>query len=279
VSFITSKYDYCSIQKAFNKVKIDFISKIRRLIELNSENKVTTEDLWKLINLESSIEDDNFEMEYNDDEEETLNIKQTDIKDIYDESEHEYNKMKNIYYRKNPFSEESETKLKKIKYKNYMKLPGIGDLSAKNFLRFAEKGLYITNKGGINELKEAIIKNNIVNIYGNNNVFDLGDELCKYFYMMEKFQNGIYIFSQRGFEEGMIYLNNIIRLKDNESKDNNNRTLILLKLLDLKDKDSILKKMDENLNSLNEKTGVHFVICSESKLESLKEDCIYEWKN
>ena len=287
VSFITSKYDYCSIQKAFNKVKIDFISKFRRLIELNepskndnSENQkkeesLTTEDFWKIINIESSIEDDNFEMEYNDDEEETLNKEQKVIKDIYDEYEHEYNKMKNIYYRKNPFSEESETKLKKIKYKNYMKLPGIGDLSAKNFLRFAEKGLYITNKGGINELKEAIIKNNIVNIYGNNNVFELGDELCKYFYMMGKFQNGIYIFSQRGFEEGMIYLNNIIRLKDNENKDNNNRTLILLKLLDLKDKESIIKK----IKSLNEKNSAHFVVCSESKSESSEKVYYYEWKN
>ena len=279
VSFITSKYDYCSIQKAFNKVKIDFISKIRRLIELNSENKVTTDDLWKLINLDSSIEDDNFEMEYNDDEEENINPEQKVIKDIYDEYEHEYNKMKNIYYRKNPFSEESETKFKKVKYKNYMKLPGIGDLKAKNFLRFAEKEIYVANKEDIKKLQAKIVKENIVNVYGNNNVFELGDELCKYFYMMGKFKNGIYIFSQRGFEEGIIYKNNILRLKDNKNKDNNNETLILLKLLDLKDKDSIFKKMDENLNSLNGKTGVHFVICSESKLESLKEDCLYEWKN
>ena len=278
-NLITSKYNYCSIPKAFNKAKINFIEKVRRLIELNeppdkkNEDSLAWEDLENLIKIESSIEDDNFEMDYIDEEDNFNDNNKKISKDILDQYDYEYNKVKNIYYRKNPFSEGSDTHFKKINYQKYMKLPGIEQLNPKNFLTFVEKGIYNVKKNDIKKLEDIIDKNNIVNIFGtyeNNNIFEFGDEFCKYFYMMGKFEKGIYIVSPRAIEEKNIYY---ITNKSQE----NNRTLILLKLVDLNDKEFIVRKMNEIANNLNKKRSVHFIICSEEKLENLKE--CYDLRN
>ena len=140
-----------------------------------------------------------------------------------------------------------------------MQLPGIGNLKPKNFLSFVEKDIYNALEN-FPYLKEGIIdkikNNNKFNIYDNENVFDLGDELCKYFYMQEDFRDGIYIVSPS-------FLESFIKEK-RESKKTNNRILILLKLLDTNNKENIINLINE---VTNEKQPIaQFLVCSEEKL-------------
>ena len=281
IFLITSKYDFCPIKEAFEIAKRNFVTKFNSLLDMKELNKkdvsknkteksILIEDLIKI---KSFIEDDIFEVE-SANVGEKLDNQQKIINDIYDEYEYEYNKIKNVYYRKNPFSEESETELKKGKYKKYMRLPGIDDLSMKNFYYFVEKEFYSDNKD-IKELEEIIYKNKIVNIYGNENVFDLGEALCKYFYMLEKFLDGIYIVSPRNIEEEKDSLIKNIRLKKNNDNKNNNEVLILLKLLDINDKDSIkeIKDIIKDLDFSN------FVICTKDELNGIKNIINCDLKN
>ena len=276
IDLITSKYDFCPIKEAFKRAKRNFDINFNTKLEMkelnkkdNSKNKkekrLSTENLIKII---SNIEDDIFEVESMNIKEQ-LDNQQKIINDIYDEYEYEYNKIKNVYYRKNPFSEESETELKKGKYKKYMRLPGIDYLSKKNFNYFVEKEFYTDNKD-IKKLEEIIYKNKIVNIYGKENVFDLGEALCKYFYMLEKFLGGIYIVSTKNIEEEKESLIKNIRVKNN-----NNGILILLNLRDINDKDSIkeIKDIIKDLESSN------FVICSEAGLNGIKNIIFYDLNN
>ena len=283
VSFITSKYEYCSINDAFMKAKRNFVTKFERLFE--SEDLTENDDLKKeqlnqkkdykklissiesLIKIKSEIDDDFFEIE-NIDEEENLNNHQKVINDIYDEYEFEYNKIKNIYYRKNPFTEETESQLKKGKYKKYMKLPGIENLSPKNFKYFVEKEIYdVVDEVSI--LEKKILNNNLVNIYGKDYVFDLGDELCKYFYMAGNFENGIYIVSPRNIEEEKDWLIEKIKLKGNTDDQELSNILILLKLLNINDKDINIGEIKKLASLLVTKTNIHIVVCSEVEFEPL----------
>ena len=141
VSLITSKYNYCSIPEAFNKAKSNFISEFSKLFDFKDSIKM----IENILNLESIIKDDTFENEYLDGEED-LNNKQKIINDIYDEYEYEYNKLKNIYYRKNPFSETNDIEFPKTKFRKFMKLPGIDYLNPKNFLEFSKKGIEFIRK-------------------------------------------------------------------------------------------------------------------------------------
>ena len=250
MSQLTTKCDYCPINDAFNTAKRNFVSKFKRILTLLQG--------YDLVKLQSAIEDDNFDNEVLDIDE-ILNNDKKIINDIYDEYEYEYNKIKNIYYRKNPFSEGNEIHLKKRKYEKFMQLPGIGNLKPKNFLSFVEKDIYNALEN-FPYLKEGIIdkikNNNKFNIYDNENVFDLGDELCKYFYMQEDFRDGIYIVSPS-------FLESFIKEK-RESKKTNNRILILLKLLDTNNKENIINLINE---VTNEKQPIaQFLVCSEEKL-------------
>ena len=224
-----------------------------------------------MLNLESVIEDDSFEMEYVD-EEEDLNNQQKIINDIYDEYEFEYNKLKNIYYRKNPFSESSDNQLAKTKFRKFMKLPGIDYLNPKNFVEFSKKGIYDLNKKVIKNLLEQLEDNNIINIYGKNLIFDLADELGKYFYMSEKFKSGIYIVSPRNIEEELDSLTENIKLNLNEEdkNNNNNKILILFKSLNIKEEESDIENAIKHLEQKIK--GLKLIICSEDKfkLENIK---------
>ena len=287
ISLITSKYEYCTIKKAFNKSKRNFVTKFKRLFEseyqfekdqLNQNKKY--EELIKsiddLIQIKSGDNnEDVFEID-NQDEEENLNNQQKVIKDIYDEYEFEYNKINNIYYRKNPFTEESESPIKKEKYKKYMKLPGIDYLSPKNFKYFIEKEIYDVNE------RVAIIEEKIksekklINIHGkdkNFNVFDLGDELCKYFYMKGKFQNGIYIVSPRNIEEEKNSLIEHIKLKCSNDKNKFTDILILIKLLSISYQ-NIENEIINFTSSLKNEIGAHILVCSEKRLMSEQFDFI-----
>ena len=281
VSFITSKYEYSTIKEAFIKAKRNFVTNFERIFESEDQiekgdltnEKQSQKDEYKklitsienLINYKSVINDDVFEIE-NFDEEENLNNHQKVINDIYDEYEFEYNKIKNIYYRKNPFTEETESQLKKGKYKKYMKLPGIDNLSPKNFKYFVEKEIYDVNKI-VSILEKKILENNLVNIYGKDNVFDLGDELCKYFYMSGNFANGIYIISPRNIEEEKDWLIEAIKLKGNSDELNN--IFILLKLLNIKDKDINISEINKLASILINEIHTHIVICSEDEFVDL----------
>ena len=258
VSQLTSKCDYCPINEAFNKAKMNLVKKFKRIFK----NKESLEN-YDLIKLQSRIEDDNFDNEVLDIYE-ILNNDKKIINDIYDEYEYEYNKIKNIYYRKNPFSEENKTYLKKRKYEKFMKLPGIESLRPKNFLCFVEKQIYnlIDNIPNLKDIIESIEKNNSVNIYGKENVFYLGDELCKYFYMQGNFPDGIYIVSPSFIEEEIKSF--IKKMNVNERNNGKTKILILLKMLDINNKDFInaINKV------INEKSSIEiqFIICSETQL-------------
>ena len=281
IDFITSKYDFCPIKEAFKKAKRSFDINFNRLLDIrelnkkdNSKNKaeksLSTENL---IEIKCNVEDDIFEVE-SVNIKEKLDNQQKIINDIYDEYEYEYNKIKNVYYRKNPFSEGCETEMKKGKYKKYMRLPGIDDLSRKNFGCFVEKQFYSAKKD-IEKLEEIITKNKIVNIYGNKNVFDLGEALCKYFYMLDKFLGGIYIVFPRNIEEEKESLIKNIRIRKNNVQNGNNEVLILLKLLDINDKDSI-KEINDIIKDLE---FSNFVICSKDILNGIKNIIYYNLNN
>ena len=277
---ITSKYEYYSITKGFDEAKNNFDEKLRRLFDLNAslEEKdliKKKESIYDLIKIKSTIDDDNFVNEYLNGEEENLNNynnnNKKNIYDIYDEYEYEKNKIKNIYYRPNPFSERSDAQIKKRKYKKYMKLPGIKDLNPKNFLSFVESEIYDVDKNIILDIEKKINEKKVINIFNEKNVFELGDELCKYFYMKEEYPNGIYIISSRSFEDKNALFENL-KLNINK-KGGNNKTLILLKLIDLNNKDVIVKGINDTTR--DEKTkNVNFIICSEIQLNDL-ENCGY----
>ena len=279
MSQLTTKCDYCPINDAFNTVKRNFVSKVKRIFN------ETLED-YELIKLQSPIEDDNFDNEVLDIDD-ILNNDKKIINDIYDQYEYEYNKIKNIYYRKNPFSE--ETHVKKRKYETFMQLPGIEKLKPKNFLFFVEKDIYnaIDDYPKLVEVIENIKNNtNINNIYDDENVFDLGDELCKYFYMQGNFPDGIYIVSPSFIEEEMKRFiserkcdNETDRKSDSKSnsksdsksdgktdgKSDKPKILFHLKLLDTNNKENVINHINEvtNEKSLN---GVQFIISSEEKI-------------
>lgn len=280
IYLLTSSYDFQAIKTAFIKAKNNFINKFKRICEsnnieqqynlaqsqkkdeLNTENQHnnTISAIENLINMESTFENDYFEIE-SVDKEEKINNQQKIIQDMYDEDEYKYNK--NVYYRKNPFSAKSETQLKKKKNKNFVKLPGIKNLSQRNFLRFVEKELYDINKE-IVILENKIYKNRIVNIFGKNNVFDLGDELCKYFYMSGKFKGGVFIISPRYIEEEKDYL--IENINFDEKQNNYNKILILSKIFNEDINMDVINELAKIIN----KTSNYFLICSENKLEKLE---------
>ena len=256
ISLITSKYNYCSIEKAFNKAKRNFVSKFVQLFE----DKEFIKNIENMIKMDSLVEDDTFEIEYIE-KECNLNNHQKIINDIYDEYENEYNKVKNIYYSKNPFSEESEKKIKKVKYKKYMKLPGIDNLNPKNFLNFIENGNFEIENNIIEYCVDKIDKNNIFNVYGEKNVWQLGDELCKYLYMVGKFSSGIYIVSPRDIKDNLDFLMENMKLNE-EGENHGKEILILFKIFNIIENNDI----NEILNSLTKK-GVHILICSQDKID------------
>ena len=256
VSLITSKYNYCSISEAFNKAKSNFISEFSKMFD----SKESIKKVENMLNLESAIEDDTFEIEYVN-EEEDLNNQQKIINDIYDEYEFEYNKLKNIYYRKNPFSESSDNQLAKTKFRKFMKLPGIDYLNPKNFVEFSKKGIYDMDKNVIEKIFDLFETDNIINICGKNLVFDLADELGKYFYMSEKFKSGIYIVSPRNIEEELDSLTENIQLNLIEEDKNNNKILILFTSLNIKDEETDIKNAIKHLE--DKINGLKFIICSE----------------
>ena len=273
VSKITSKYNYCLIKEAFDKAKRNFVSKFTKLFE--SANIKTQIKVDELIKIESLIEDDTFEVEYLD-EEGNFDSQKKIIDDICDEYEYEYNKIKNIYYRPNPFAEGNERHLKKRTYRKYMKLPGFETLKPQNFLDFIEKDIYVENNKPIKTIIENIENNNIVNIYGNVLTYELGDELCKYFYMVNKFEDGIYIISPKNIEEELNTLKSKIKLGNNNT-DNKNKILILLKLLDNNYKDKINK---DKIISLISELNAKIVLCFEGEItENEKEKETYKGKN
>ena len=286
ISLITSKYEFMTIKEAFNKSKRNFVMKFKRLFESedqaendvsknaqinkNKDYKEIIASIEDLIKIESGDNnEDVFEIE-NQDEEENLNNHQKVINDIYDEYEFEYNKIKSIYYRKNPFTEENESQIKKGKYKKYMQLPGIDHLSPKNFKYFVDKEIYGVNEE-VSIIEELILKSekNAVNIYGKDNVFDLGDELCKYFYMKGMFKNGIYIVSPRNIEEEKDSLIENIRLNNDNFKNEFSNILILLKLLNIRDKDIDISEINKLASFLKNEIKAHIVVCSEVEFTEL----------
>ena len=279
IFLMTSKYELKTIKDAFDKAKNNFINKFKRIYESNqtiqkddllkTEDKLQDENKYKniilsiknLIQMESINENYYFKIESIDDKQK-LNNQQKIIKDIYNEDEYKYNQIKNIYYRKNPFSELNESKLKK-KTKNIIKLPGFDSLGPQNFFDFVEKEIYDVNND-INILEDLVNKNKLLNIFGKNNVFDLGDELCKYFYMTGKFKGGIYIVSPSYFEEEKNSLK--VTIEFNYINDSKKKILILSKVLN----------QDINLDDINKfsnysfYTKTYLIICSENKLQKLE---------
>ena len=116
----------------------------------------------------------------------------------------------------------------------------------------------------INILEDLVNKNKLLNIFGKNNVFDLGDELCKYFYMTGKFKGGIYIVSPSYFEEEKNSLK--VTIEFNYINDSKKKILILSKVLN----------QDINLDDINKfsnysfYTKTYLIICSENKLQKLE---------
>ena len=263
VSNITSKYHFCTIKEAFNKAERNFISKLENIIMganskkfKNNKNMIKFKDMIKF---ESKIDDDIFEVNYVYEGENDINQKKI-IDDLYDEYEYECNKLKNLYYRKNPFSSTKNYQSKKRIFKKYMKLPGNEYLSHKNFVEFVDKEIYKLNKEKIIEAKKLIEKNKIINIYGNLDCFQFGDELCKYFYIEGKYQDGIFIVSSS------IKIEEFKSLIGPKKKNGIKDILILIKMLDIKDKDNIISMIKFYENPKNSQNSPNIIIISEKSL-------------
>ena len=147
-----------------------------------------------------------------------------------------------------------------------MKLPGIEYLNPNNFLTFVENGIYGLDKKKLSEWIKKIENNKIVNFVsiGTINCWKLGDELCKYFFMANKFQNGIFIVSARNIKEELDYFKENIKSRlnnENNDNNNNNQILILFKLAKIDEE-------DDNFNELKKflaENGANIIICCQEK--------------
>ena len=245
-SKLTSNLNYFTIKEVFKQCEKRF----------NRELSEKTSIQGGIIKIRQKNEYDTFEFG-NLNRDEDINIYKKDVNDMYDD--YKYNKTRNIYYRKNPFSEEMEKNENK-RYRKYMKLPEIETLD------------FNLSKEGIKDIKKLIDKienNKIVNIFGDNSTSILGYEICKYFYISGKFQRGIFIINYMNIEE---ISDGLKDLEENEEsildKNNkNNQYLIMINATNLgENKDDINKD-----NILQNEFNANFVFCSKNKINI---DCL-----
>ena len=251
ISILISKRNISTINKAFEEAKGNYNKSFRFLLQNYDVN-------LDIPNLEINMDDvdDTFEIEFDENEKNTTFNKEN-MNFIYDEYEDEEEKIKNIYYRKNPFKERKYAKqnLNKETNPKFIKLPGIDFFDEENLKQFMNGGIY--EKSKFEELINLIdrkSKSNIFYIFGNL-IFQIGNDLCKYFYMEKKYKNGIYIVKLINNKEE---LKNFFELNDINKNDSK---LIVFDKIDNQNKifdDEIIEKMTKVDNIL-------FILCSENK--------------
>ena len=271
ISILISKRNISTINKAFEEAKGNYNKSFRFLLQNYDVN-------LDIPNLEINMDDvdDTFEIEF-DENGKNNTFNKENMNFIYDEYEDEEEKIKNIYYRKNPFKERKYAKqnLNKETNPKFIKLPGIDFFDEENLKQFMNGGIY--EKSKFEELINLIdrkSKSNIFYIFGNL-IFQIGNDLCKYFYMEKKYKNGIYIVKLINNKEE---LKNFFELNDINKNDSK---LIVFDKINNQNKifdDEIIEKMTKVDNIL-------FILCSENKdivsdkIEYYELDCAIKDKN
>ena len=245
--------------KAFKEAKGNFNKNFKYIMEV-----IGTDLIIPKIDIKMYNESDIFDVDYIEHEnEETTNNQ--NIKYINDEYEYEDEmRLANLYYKRNVFSETKEKKeeFREKTNKKHIKMPGNQSLNEDNFKEFISGEIY-----HISKFKELITKiensgkeNNIFNVYSSNNK-KIASDICKYFYMEKKYENGIYKVSMISNEFEKLCLSNS---DENDSKNSKDLKYLKLVVLDkINNPDIILNEELIEKMKLIKKT--HFIICSSQK--------------
>ena len=259
ISILVSKENNISIMKAFKEAKGNFNKNFKYIMEV-----IGTDLIIPKIDIKMYNESDIFDVDYIEHEnEETTNNQ--NIKYINDEYEYEDEmRLANLYYKRNVFSETKEKKeeFREKTNKKHIKMPGNQSLNEDNFKEFISGEIY-----HISKFKELITKiensgkeNNIFNVYSSNNK-KIASDICKYFYMEKKYENGIYKVSMISNEFEKLCLSNS---DENDSKNSKDLKYLKLVVLDkINNPDIILNEELIEKMKLIKKT--HFIICSSQK--------------
>ena len=253
---------YLTIKEAFRNSKNKFIENIQKLIKFN-KGKLEEDILC----LSGDEENDNDIFDFGNLDEGNLvkNVNNNIIKDIYDEYEDENMKKSNIYFRKNVFRDNGlkiENKDDEKKYVKYFKFPGIDSLRPDNFQRLINEGIF-SMKSILRDLINIIRDNKYVNIYGNKFLgkIKICREVCKYFYVNNKFKKGIFIIKLKYLNK----LKNISELNkryNNKNKNDKSDDILI-----------VFENVEEIKNNLFEwlkELDVHTIILSRNKKDKLK---------
>jgi hypothetical protein len=254
ISILFSKKNNINIYKAFKEAKGNFNKSLKYIFR----NYIQEDLNIPKIEINMDDEDDTFEFEYKEAENGESNNNEN-INYIDNENDYEDIKRKNesIYYMKNPFAEKKEIQIdyKKIANRKYIKLPGVEFMNEDNLRRFINGGLYEISK--FRDLVEFIENgmknnNNIFYVYGNL-ISKIGDDICKYFYMEEKFENGVFLVRTINNKEEFDSL-----MESNTIKKNNSKLIVFNKI---SEQNKIFNT--DLINKINRNNKTIFVICSE----------------
>ena len=255
---------YLTITEAFRNSKNKFNENIQKLIKFK-KRKLEEEDFLCLSGDEEN-DNDIFDFGNLDERNIVKNVNNNIIKDIYDEYEDDNMKKSNIYFKKNVFRDnglKSENKNEDKKYIKYFKFPGIDSLRPDNFQRLLNEGIF-SMKHILEDLINIIRDYKFVNIHGNKFLEKtkiICREICKYFYMNNKFKKGIFIIKLKYLNK----LKNISELNkrfNNKTKNDKSDDILI-----------VFENVEEIKNSLFEylkELDVHTVILSRNKKDKLE---------
>jgi len=268
ISILFSKKNNINIYKAFKEAKGNFNKSLKYIFR----NYIQEDLNIPKIEINMDDEDDTFEFEYKEAENGESNNNEN-INYIDNENDYEDIKRKNesIYYMKNPFAEKKEIQIdyKKIANRKYIKLPGVEFMNEDNLRRFINGGLYEISK--FRDLVEFIENgmknnNNIFYVYGNL-ISKIGDDICKYFYMEEKFENGVFLVRTINNKEEFDSL-----MESNTIKKNNSKLIVFNKI---SEQNKIFNT--DLINKINRNNKTIFVICSERQEIKYNEVKFYQF--
>ena len=251
ISILVSKKNNININKAFQEAKGNFNKSFRYLQNYDIKLAIPK------IEIDMDDDDNTFEFEHLDEDIETSNNE--DINYLKNEFAYEDEKSKNdnVYYRKNPFSErkEIEKELSRGTILSYIRLPGIDYINDDIFKNFLNGGIYDIKKFEqlVNSIRNTT-ETNVFYIYGQF-IYQIGDDLCKYFFMEKMYKNGIYIVRSISNKEEFKRFIDSIAINKNDSK------------LFLFDKSFNMNNIidDEIIGKMNKLNNTFFIICSEKK--------------
>ena len=266
ISILVSKENNISIMKAFKEAKGHFNKNFKYIMEI-----IGTDLIIPKIEIKMHNESDIFDVDYMEYENEEINNNDNNqyINDEY-EYEDEINRVDNVYYKRNIFYEKKETTKEFCKKTNnkYIKMPGNESLNEENFKEFVNGGIYHISKFKelISKIKESEKKNNIFNVYSENNI-NIASDICKYFFMEKQYENGIYLVKMINTKGEFLKLSKSNSLENDPKYSKDLKYLKLVVLDKIKNQNIILDEDLIKIMNSNEKT--HFIICS-----TKKENCV-----